>query len=162
MGTNRLSGEEQAYLRTVALHEAGHAVVAMYLGLNVTGLKLSQDLGGTCDVLIDKTQFRSWQAATFLGGVCAELLHCRDSQHFATKSNWSFCHEDFRLFNLYRCGMSFRQCKQLALGILREERDRLLATADVLEHFGVVDYSNAWMVDYVMGGARLVELSLRF
>jgi hypothetical protein len=136
--------------RLMAIHEAGHAIVGMYLGEDVLELRLDvpegdpelPDGGAYC-LKWKARRPRAVQACSSLGGLFACALFCRDFEGFAELNNWTHCHEDLRLFNLFRGGMTYRQGRRIALGILRECETGVRRLADVLERDGFVDHTNA-------------------
>jgi hypothetical protein len=127
--------------RYVAIHEAGHAVVAMALGKDMHELRITEEGGGYCQNYAPR-RWRSWHAASSLGGVFAGALYARDWDRLEECNNWEHCCEDLRLFNADRGGMTFRQGRRICLEILRERKAQLLKLADVLERDGFVDFRN--------------------
>jgi hypothetical protein len=136
--------------RLVSVHEAGHAIVAMYMGKDIKEIRVDvpvgdddQPEGGGYCLNYWPRNWRSWHAASSLAGVLACAIHCRDFPYLAEYNNWEHCHEDMRLFNADREGMTYRQGRRICLGILKEWEDRLLELADILERDGFVTNDNA-------------------
>lgn len=134
--------------RFMAIHEAGHAVVAMYTGKNIKEIRIDvpegdpimPDGGGYC-LNYKHANPRSWHACSCLAGVFATRLFCTD--YPPEWSTWEHCHEDMRLFNAERKGMTYRQARRITLGVLGELKHRVMELADILERDGFVDYTNA-------------------
>lgn len=122
----------------MAMHEAGHAVVAIKLGLDVLEIKIGP-IGGYC------THFRSEpeqdiDCYTALGGYFAVALYCREETQYLS---WDLCSDDIDRFNRTRKGCSFRNGRKEVLRILRENKETVLALVDKLMQYGYVDHSNA-------------------
>lgn len=125
----------------MAIHEAGHAVVSLAVGKDVCEVRIEES-GGFC-VSYVPGQRRSWHACSALAGVLACRIHCRELSILEEWNSWDNCHEDMRLFNEQRGGMSYRQGRRLALSILREREHLLLELASILERDGYIDHDNA-------------------
>lgn len=146
--------------RFMAIHEAGHAIVAMALGKDLLECRIDTkpgeidvlpDGGGYCQTFAPRGKYRSWHASSSLAGVLACAIHCRDFKDYDEWNTWENCHEDLRLFNAGRGGMTYRQGRKIALEILREDEDKLLRMAAIIEKDGFIDFSNApdeWKSDW--------------
>ena len=138
-------------LHCMAVHEAGHAVVAMYLGKDILitrinvmpGEEESMPDGGGYSQNFAPRHKRSWHACSALAGVFACAVLCRDRSCLEEFVDWKICHEDMRLFNRDRDGMTFRQGRAITLDIVHEMKDKILELAEILKRDGYADYSNA-------------------
>lgn len=149
--TSWRDGYTEDELHCMAVHEAGHAVVAMYLGKDILQTRINVEPGeldwlpeggGFCENFAPRHK-RSWHACSSLAGVFACAVLCRDRSCFEEFNDWEICHEDRRLFNRDRDGMTFRQGRNLTLGIIHEMKDKILELAEILKRDGYADYSNA-------------------
>lgn len=127
-------------LRMMAVHEAGHAVVAMALGCDIVELRL-EPKGGHC-IHIPPTPVRSWHACSALAGVYACRVHCRDNPRLADMNSWDNCSDDWAQFMARRGGMTFRHARRLVMGILRDREAQVLLFADILERDGYLSHEN--------------------
>ncbi len=134
----------------MAIHEAGHAIVALHLGKDVLEVRIdvpegddTLPMGGGYSLNYAHRESRSWHACSCLAGVLACAMYARDFAELDQWNNWGHCHEDMRLFNAARGGMSYRQARRITLDILRERKDDLLDLAAILIRDGFVDHTNA-------------------
>lgn len=137
--------------RLQAIHEAGHAVVAMATGMHIHSLRIEVPRGdpvldtggGYCLNYSPLGRWRSKHSIMCLAGVLACSIHCRDYPEFEGHNSWAWCHEDMRLFNAGRRGMTYRQARRMVLAILRAFEDEVLELAAILERDGFVTVANA-------------------
>src|SRR5690348_7004905 len=109
-------------LRLMAVHEAGHAIVALKIGKDVSELRIDAS-GGYCISHFPQPK-RAWHAASSLAGVYACRMFCRDNPFLDEFNSWENCHEDLRLFYEHRGGMTRRYARRLAIAILSDfEKD---------------------------------------
>jgi len=134
-----------------AVHESGHALIAISLGLMISKCELnvapgvvnSLPDGGACCWVHPAKQSRSWDASVGLGGFFACALYCRGNPWFESQNNWQHLKEDLRMFNELRGGWTFRQGRRLVLDILSSNMLELLQMSAVLYKDGKLDHSNA-------------------
>jgi hypothetical protein len=135
-----LTPEERTF---VCIHEAGHAFIYYFLGIEFYATFAGDELPDAVaycqpsDYIMGK-----YSGCGSLGGVLATRLFCRDHSLFEQGSTWEYCCEDLRLFNNERNGMTYRQARQWTLFVLRENKDKVLKMAKVLDEVGRIDYSN--------------------
>lgn len=131
------------YRRFVAIHEAGHAVVAMHVGKHIKALVIKDDEGGGYCESYDPTPKLSKHACSCLGGALATRLYCRDFDEWEKHSSWAWCSEDIKIFNEARDGMTYRQARAIALNILRCMKHEVMELAEILERDGQLNWNNA-------------------
>jgi membrane-associated protease RseP (regulator of RpoE activity) len=140
------SGAMTTWRRAVAIHEAGHAVVALKLGCDIVRIGYcfeDDEVAGECEwQKPHKHERRSWLACVPLGGVFAMKLWARDFVDFDELCNFKHCDQDWANFQKTRGGMSYRACRRLVLQILRENEALVLALASTMERDGFADQSN--------------------
>jgi hypothetical protein len=137
--------------RLQAVHEAGHAVVAMATGMHIHSLRIEvpegdpilKTGGGYCLNYSPAERWRSKHSIMCLAGVLACSIHCRDYPELEEHNSWAWCHEDMRLFNADRNGMTYRQARRMVLAILRAREAEVLELAAILERDGIVTIANA-------------------
>jgi hypothetical protein len=88
---------DQDELLSVAVHEAGHSVVAANLGWDVVSL-WTDGLSGECSVCPTRSGMEPSYTAVCVGGVCAEEIYYRDNT--ATDPLW---HLEDRIDFLHAC-----------------------------------------------------------
>lgn len=134
--------------RIQAVHEAGHAVVAIACGLSINLIKIdinpedsdwSPDAAGFCEYHYQEP-FPFLQS---IGGLLACSLYCQGLEEMDEWNTWENCSDDLEAFNKSRKGMTYRHARKIVLGILRHRKNEVLELADVLERDGVLNYSNA-------------------
>lgn len=145
--------------RTIALHEAGHAVLCCLIGVAITGAHVDPDgLSGKVKfavsaVRVDKPhlpqdvlEHAAIQLATmYVGGEMAELLHHGldvESWHYLLldTSDWESARKV--LWMAFRTAAPLFYCQRLARAMLTEHWAWVQSVADVIELKGVVDGDN--------------------
>jgi hypothetical protein len=115
-------------LRFMAVHEAGHAVVAMALGMDVIEIAVNPD-GGRC-IRPEYHPPQSFHAYTALGGYFATAMYARDCNN--AWLTWSDCKEDLERFNRTRMGATYRHGRRVVVQILRDKKAKVLHLAELL------------------------------
>jgi hypothetical protein len=145
-----VAGLTRTERRICAVHEAGHAVVAMYCGIDVIELRIGPG-GGECTHLGGPQRKRGGKmtrrrrlrcALIALGGYLAASMHCRHLRAYEAWNDWDNLGADWSRFKSHRCGITWRRARTVVLGILREKEQQLLHLASVLERDGFVDSTN--------------------
>lgn len=136
--TTGLTSDE---IHVMAVHEAGHAVVAMYLGVDVLEMRIDK-YGGECTHFVKAKRPRSIYSCIPLGGYFACSLFCRDAVNYERFNNWINLEGDLERFSNSRNGMSYRFARNVCLGILRDEKEKLFIISNLLERDLFVDFTN--------------------
>lgn len=128
--------------RLMSMHEAGHAVVALYLGIDLIELRISETDGGTCTRVVPDDPPRSWHSLPSLGGYFAAAMHCQDCSEYSDWNSWVNCIDDLNKFHSKRMGMTYRTARRFVIGILKEDQEKLFFLADLLARDGFVNSTN--------------------
>lgn len=123
------------YLR--ALHEAGHAIVAKAVGHEVYLVHIGED-GDYCDCGYPGNSDRdeSLRALTALGGYYAAAMFGRGQGYDV--NDWDTASQDWDTFQKFRRGRSFSHAKKAVKGILKNNKEKLLELARLVEQQGEV------------------------
>lgn len=125
-----------------SIHEAGHAVCAMAVGIQVESVRVDEYGGGCCTTFTPTGPDRPYHCYYELAGYLAvALLAPNADKHFRS---WEVLKTgDLAAFHKGRMGVTFRHARRKVIKILQERREATIKIAEELYRTGKVDLTKS-------------------